>query len=135
MHFQYALAKDPRVQWSLEDLNSGLFLMVNGIKNVWNLSQKDLAEVLHRSGSTISDWKTHQRIHVSKTPDANDKLIYEFIEFYDSVTSFFSRTSDQVKWLKTESEDFKNESPLSLLKKDPKNLYCLREWIDRLARP
>jgi hypothetical protein len=129
----YGQAKDPKAQWSLEDLKSGLFLSVTGIENTWNLSQSDIAEVLHRSASTISDWKAKGKIHVSKNPDPNDKVIYEFIEFYDSVSSFFSRTSDQIKWLKTSSKDFKNESPLSLLKKDIKNLYFLREWMDRLA--
>ncbi len=57
------------------------------------------------------------------------------IEFYDSVSSLFVRIEDQVRWLKTPSEDFGGKSPIDLLKLNNKNLYSLREWVDFLARP
>lgn len=119
------------------DLRTALYHVLFGIKNTWKLEQNDLAGILHRTPSTISDWKTNQTVSVSSSqhPSPNDSQIFEFIELYDSVSSLFLRVEDQIKWLKTKSSDFRNESPLELLKLSNKNLFALREWVDHLARP
>jgi hypothetical protein len=118
------------------DLKTALYCVLFGIEETWKLDQSDLAEILHRRSSTISDWKTKQAVSVSpETPSPNDTQIYEFIEFYDSVSSLFVRIEDQIGWLKTPSSEFGGKSPLELLKMNCRNLFALREWIDHLARP
>jgi hypothetical protein len=118
------------------DLKTALYHVLFGIEEAWKLDQTDLAEILHRRSSTISDWKLKGAVSVSpQNPSPNDTQIYEFIEFYDSVSSLFVRIEDQVRWLKTPSEDFGGKSPIDLLKLNNKNLYSLREWVDFLARP
>src|SRR4051812_2611584 len=88
---------------SNSNLKTALFHVLFGIEKAWQLEQNDLAGILHRSASTISDWKTKKAVSVSPEPSPNDAQIYELIEFYDSVTSFFVRVEDQVSWLKTAS--------------------------------
>jgi hypothetical protein len=119
-----------------DDLKMALYRVLFGIEGTWGLDQNDLAGILHRRSSTISDWKTNEAVSVSpETPSPNDTQIYEFIEFYDSVSSLFVRIEDQVGWLKTASPDFDGKSPLAYLKLHSKNLFALREWVDHLARP
>ncbi len=118
------------------DLKVALFHVLFGIEGNWQLEQNDLAGILHRSPSTISDWKRNESVSVSpENPSPNDAQIYEFIELYDSVSSFFVRVEDQISWLKSISRDFGGKSPIQLMKDHSKNLYALREWIDHLARP
>jgi hypothetical protein len=119
-----------------DDLKTALNRALFGIGDTWRLDQNDLAAILHRRSSTISDWKTNKAVSVSpENPSPNDTQIYEFIEFYDSVSSLFVRVEDQVGWLKTASPDFGGKSPIELLKINNKNLFALREWVDHLARP
>ncbi|MGK5081848.1 hypothetical protein WDW37_00985 [Bdellovibrionota bacterium FG-1] len=119
-----------------DGLKTALCRVLFGIEETWGLDQNDLAGILHRRSSTISDWKTNQAVSVSPVnPSPNDTQIYEFIEFFDSVSSLFVRIEDQVGWLKTASPDFGGKSPLELLKLNNKNLFALREWVDHLARP
>ena len=119
-----------------EDLKSALFRILFGIETTWGLDQNDLAAILHRSPSTISVWKSQQAVSVAPShPSPNDAQVFELIEFFDSVTSLLIRTEDQINWLRTTSPDFGGLSPLELLKLKPKNLYTLREWVDRVARP
>jgi hypothetical protein len=119
-----------------DDLKTALYRVLFGIGDTWGLDQNDLAGILHRRSSTISDWKTNKAVSVSpENPSPNDTQIYEFIEFYDSVSSLFVRVEDQVGWLKTASPDFGKKSPIELLKTNNKNLFVLREWVDHLARP
>lgn len=138
---QFALKKSavhssPPHRGTGNDLKAALFHVLFGIEETWKLEQNDLAGILHRSPSTISDWKNKEEVSVSpERPSPNDAQIYELIEFYDSVSSLFVRVEDQMSWLKSASVDFGNRSPLELLKLTPKNLYVLREWIDHLARP
>jgi hypothetical protein len=126
----------PPVQGSNTDLKTALYRVLFGIENTWRLGQKELAEILHRRPSTISDWKIKEAVSVSPdSPSPNDSQIYEFIEFYDSVSSLFVRVEEQIKWLKTPSIDFGGKSPMELLKISNRNLFVLREWVDHLARP
>ena len=134
---QLALKKPaPPVHHPKDDLKTALYRVLFGIERTWGLDQSDLAGILHRRSSTISDWKTNQAVSVSpENPSPNDTQIYEFIEFYDSVSSLFMRVEDQIGWLKTASSDFGGSSPLDLMKTNSKNLFALREWVDHLARP
>lgn len=118
------------------DLRTALHRVLFGIETTWGLDQNELAGILHRSPSTISDWKGKGSVSVSReNPSPNDTQIFEFVEFYDSVSSLFVRVEDQVGWLKTASSDFGGKSPIELLKNNSKNLFALREWVDHLARP
>ena len=119
------------------DLTEALFRILEGICNSWQLSPTtELAEILQRQPSTVSDWFTRKHVHVSPSkPSPNDLLIYEFIDFYDSVSSLFLRSGDQIKWLRSVSTDFGNRSLLQLLKTDPKNIYALHEWINHTRQP
>jgi hypothetical protein len=131
-----AVPINPPQKGAGNDLKTALFHVLFGIEDTWQLEQSDLAGILHRSASTISDWKSKEAISVApENPSPNDAQIYEFIEFYDSVSSLFVRVEDQLGWLKTQSSDFNGKSPLNLLKEHSKNLYALREWVDHLARP
>lgn len=118
-----------------DDLCEGLYEILFGIKGEWELTQKELSQILHRSLSTLNEWRAKKKVHVSHTSDANDLLIYEFVEFFDSVTSLFPRKSDQIKWIRARSEAFGGESPLTLMARSPANLYHMREWVDHLSRP
>jgi hypothetical protein len=118
------------------ELKTALFQVLQGIEKTWKIEQSELAAILHRSASTVSDWKTKKAVSVSvDNPSPNDAQIYELIEFYDSVASLFIRVEDQIGWLKTKSQDFGGKSPLELLKIQSKNLFALREWVDHVARP
>lgn len=117
------------------DLKTALFQVLCGIEREWQMDQNDLAKILHRSPSTISEWKNKGAVTVSpENPSPNDTQIYEFIEFYDAVNSLFLRIEDQITWLKRPSQDFGGASPFELLKTHTKNLYALREWIDHVGR-
>lgn len=126
----------PPIHSPNDDLKTALYRVLFGIGETWALDQNDLAGILHRRSSTVSDWKVNEAVSVSQeNPSPNDTQIYEFIEFYDSVSSLFVRAEDQVGWLKTASPDFGGKSPIELLKINNKNLFALREWVDHLARP
>lgn len=118
---------------SRSELKSALYRVLLGIENAWEIEQTDLADILHRSPSTISEWKSKKAVSVSIHPSPNDVQIYELIELYDSVSSLFVRVEDQIGWLKTKSRDFGGKSPIELLKIQPKNLFALREWVDHLV--
>ncbi len=128
-------ATSPHLSHTHDDLKSALYNVLFGIQVTWKLPQSELAAILHRPESTVSDWKVKQTVNVSPEPSPNDLTIYELIEFYDSVSSMFARVNDQLQWLHRRSSDFAGESPIELLKKHPKNLYLLRDWLDRAGRP
>ncbi len=118
------------------ELRQALFHVLSGISSTWQLDQNSLAAIIHRSPSTISEWMNKESVSVSmSTPSPDDAQIYEFIEFYDSVSSLFVRVEDQTRWLKQAATEFGNKSPITILEEHPKNLYMLREWVDRAARP
>jgi len=52
-----------------------------------------------------------------------------------NTSTIFVTSLDQIKWLKTPSEEFGNQTPLDLIKDDPKNLFLLRAWVDQIANP
>jgi hypothetical protein len=135
MSFALAKAASPHFAGQSKALKQALYEILFGIQNTWQLGQSDLAAILHRSESTISDWKSKKSVSVSAEPSPNDLVIYEFIEFYDSLCSTLGRVEDQLRWLKQISPDFGGESPLELIQKHPKNLYILRDWLDRASRP
>jgi hypothetical protein len=136
---EFALGK-PHVPGGLGEaaktLGSALFKVLEGISKSWDLDQTELAAILHRDPSTLSTWKKSKSVTVSKDrPAPNDVQIYELIEFFDSLSSMLFRKEDQTKWLRTPSIEFGKKSPLALLKENPKNLFVLREYVDRVARP
>ncbi len=121
---------------SPNDLKVALHHVLFGIEKAWRIEQSDLASILHRSPSTISEWKGKGAVSVSTgKPSPNDAQIYELIELYDAVTSLFVRVEDQISWLHTKSLDFGGKSPLQLLKEHSQNLFALRAWVEHLARP
>ncbi len=136
MQFARKKTAVPPARGKSTPLKTALYQVLFGIEDRWQLGQQELAAILHRSASTISDWKKNEAVAVSQDrPSPNDAQIYEFIELYDSVSSLFVRLEDQIRWLTTPSPDFHSKSPLQLLKASPKNLYALREWVDHFARP
>jgi hypothetical protein len=135
---EFALGK-PHVPNGLGEgraLGSALFKVLEGITNAWKLEQAELAAILHRDPSTISTWKRAKSVAVSKdNPAPNDVQIFELVEFFDSLSSMILRKEDQIRWLRTSSVEFGGKSPFELLKENPKNLFALREYVDRISRP
>jgi hypothetical protein len=118
------------------DLHSGLFKIIEGIKNEFEFTQRDLSKILHRPPTTISNWFEQKLIKVSKeghTPD--DAQIYELIELYDSLTSYFVHTQDQKAWLTTAQQIFENLSPIAYMQKHPAHLREVRKYLDRRINP
>ena len=136
MEFANRKPEPPGRNQSHDSLGSALYKVLEGIRKTWQLGQNDLASILHREPSTISTWKNQQSVSVSKeNPSPNDAQIFELVEFFDSLTSLIVRDEDQIQWLKTKSVEFGDKCPMELLRVNSKNLFALREHIDRIARP
>ena len=97
------------------DLSKGLFKIVNGIMNELGFNQTEISKILHNPLTTI-------------TPD--NIQIYELIELYDCLTSYFVKTEDQVKWLNTKQLVFKDMSPLEYIYQHPNNLRDVRLLLE-----
>lgn len=123
---------------SHSEMGRALCEVLLGIQRTWKLDGSEIAKILHRNRSTVSEWLGERgSVAVSSgVLSPNDAAIFEFIELFDSVSSLFSREADQISWLRKPSSDFpRGQSPLELLFEHPKNLFALREWVDGLARP
>lgn len=74
-----------------DDANRGqaLFKIIFGIMREWNLSQAELAILVGRQPTTISEWKKREFISTAKTLDMNDYQLFEFIELYKALTDLF----------------------------------------------
>jgi len=135
---EFALGKPqiPNTLGEAKALGSAIFKVLEGIASTWKLDQGELASILHRDPSTISTWKRAKSVAVSKEhPAPNDVQIFELIEFFDSLSSLLFRKEEQIKWLRTQSVEFGGKSPFELLRENPKNLFALREYVDRISRP
>lgn len=137
MHFSQSSAKPPvSTEAHHESLGKALFKVIAGIENTWKLKQNELANILHRDQSTVSTWKGKKAVSVGRgTVTPNDRHLFEFIELFDSLSSLFIRVDDQVNWLRSPSTEFGDVSPYELLVADSKNLFALREFVDRNSRP
>ncbi len=133
----HALIPRPLQSADSKALKSGLFKILNGIKEELQLSQGQLVKILRRPKQTVNDWfNKHHEISISRdryTPD--DVQIYELIELYDCLTSYFVKTSDQIKWLNEKNIAFGNISPLEYIYQHPSHLRDVRMYLERRMNP
>ena len=117
-------------------LHKGLFKILSGIMKELGLQQSDISKILHKPPTTISGWLNTGEVKVSKskyTPD--DVQIYELIELYDCLTSYFVNTTDQVNWLKTPLNVFGNKSPMASMFEHPNHLRNVRNYLEGRMNP
>jgi hypothetical protein len=131
-----ALLPKPLKSYEPDDLYKGLFKILSGIMKEFDLLQSDIAKILHKPPTTVSGWLNSGEVKVTKskyTPD--DVQIYELIELYDCLTSYFVRTADQVDWLRTPITAFGNKSPLNYMFEHPSHLRNVRNYLERRMSP
>lgn len=112
-----------------------LFKVIFGIMREWSLSQAELAVLVGRQPTTISEWKKKGTIPISKIPDMNDYQLFEFIELYKALTNLFVSVNDRVGWLREVNEGMGDKAPLELIRENPKNLSYVRDIIGHLSNP
>jgi transcriptional regulator with XRE-family HTH domain len=112
-----------------------LYKVIFGIMREWDLSQEELADLVGRNPTTISEWKKNETIAISKKMSMADYQLFEFIELYKTLTNLFVSIKDRVGWLRESNEGLENKSPLELIEKDPRNLQYIRDLVSRLANP
>lgn len=133
LHFQ----KEKKIEHNFDDSVKGkaLYKVIFGILKEWELSQEELAVLVHRKPTTISEWKKRESISVSKDLDMNDYQLIEFIELYKVLTNLFVSKNDRVSWLRESNEGLGNQTPLELIKSDPRNLHNIRLLMSKIANP
>lgn len=112
-----------------------LFKIIFGIMREWDLSQAELAILVGRQPTTISEWKKKEFISTAKTPDMNDYQLFEFIELYKVLTNLFVSSKDRVAWLREANEGMDKKAPLELIKENPRNLGYVRDILSHLSNP
>ena len=137
METQLNFNNEKRVQHDFDDSIKGkaLYKVIFGILKEWELSQQELATLVHRPPSTISEWKKKESISVSKDLDMNDYQLIEFIELYKVLTNLFVSLRDRVSWLRESNVGLGNKSPIDLIKTDPRNLHNIRLLMSKIANP
>jgi hypothetical protein len=131
-----ALVPMPLRSSSPEDLYRGLYKILRGIQREFGFDESEISKLLHKPRTTVNGWFKNGSVKVSKsryTPD--DVQIYELIELYDCLSSYFVRTEDQVKWLKTEHKTFGHLSPMSYIFKHPAHLRDVRNYLEYRMSP
>jgi hypothetical protein len=115
------------------DLNTGLRLIVIGIRGDWGLSDAEMSKILTLSLKEFNLWIRENRLPYIKDDPVRLETLYDFIEFYDSVVSLFPKKADQLRFLDSKLHHFDNETPLTLVKCHPIFIYEVTDWLDRLA--
>lgn len=133
LHFQ----KEKKLTHNFDDSVKGraLYKIIFGILKEWGLSQEELAVLVHRKPTTISEWKRRGTISVAKDLDMNDYQLFEFIELYKVLTNIFVSMNDRVSWLRESNEGLGNQTPLELIESDPRNLHKIRLLMSKIANP
>ena len=115
---------------------SSLFKVVFGIMREWELTQEELATILNKPPSTISEWKKNKFIPFSKRPTNDEYQIIQFIEFYKLLSDFFASIEDRTSWIRDKNKALGEASPFEFIKVNPpRNLALLNDLIRRLANP
>ena len=104
-------------------LKKALCTVLKGISSKWQLSDKEISDLLHEPEEVYQNWKLAEQ--VSFNGDGTYERILDFVDFYDQASSFFSKVEDQIGFLNSISSDFKYKSPLELIKEDFKNVQAL----------
>lgn len=131
-----ALVPKPLESSNPEDLHKGLYKILHGIQKEFGFDEVVIAKLLHKPPTTVNGWFKKKSVKVSKdkyTPD--DVQIYELIELYDTISSYFVKTEDQVKWLQTEHRAFNGISPLSYIFEHPSHLRDVRRYLENRMNP
>ncbi len=131
-----ALVPKPLESSSPEDLHKGLYKILHGIQKEFGFDEVVIAKLLHKPPTTVNGWFKKESVKVSKdkyTPD--DVQVYELIELYDTISSYFVKTEDQVKWLETEHRAFNKLSPLSYIFEHPSHLRDVRRYLEARMNP
>ena len=137
METQLNFRTEKKIEHDFDDSVKGkaLFKIIFGILKEWGLTQEELASLVHRRPTTISEWKRKESISVSKDLDMNDYQLLEFIELYKILTNLFVSTKDRVSWLREPNAGLGNNAPLELIKTDPRNLHNIRLLMSKIANP
>lgn len=112
-----------------------LFKVIFGIMREWDLTQEELATLVGRPATTISEWKSKESIPISKNLSMNDYQLFTFIELYKALTNLFVLKNDRVSWLREKNEGLDNKSPLQIIEEDPRKLYDIKDLASRLTNP
>lgn len=137
METQLNFKSEKKVEHGFDDSikAKALYKVIFGILQEWGLKQQELAILVHRPATTISEWKKKESIAVSKDLDMNDYQLIEFIELYKVLTNVFVTTKDRVSWLREKNAGLDNKAPLDLIKADPRNLHNIRLLMSKIANP
>lgn len=131
-----ALIPKPLESSSPEVLHEGLYKILHGIQEEFGFEESVIARLIHKPRTTVNGWFKNKSVKVSRdkyTPD--DVQIYELIELYDTLSSYFVKTEDQLIWLKTEHPAFGELSPLSYIYKHPSHLRDVRRYLEARMNP
>jgi hypothetical protein len=127
--------KSVKLQFREAIKEKALYKVIFGILREWDLSQEELAILVGRQPTTISEWKKKESISLSKTLAPNDYQILELIELYKVLTNIFVSINDRVSWLREANVGLGHKSPLELIKEDPRNLPQIRKLMSKIANP
>jgi hypothetical protein len=127
--------KSLKLQFGDGSKEKALFKVIFGILKEWDLSQDELAILVNRRATTISEWKKKESIALSKSLDMNDYQVLELIELYKVLTNIFVSIKDRVSWLRETNIGLGHKSPIALIKEDPRNLSHIRKLMSKIANP
>ena len=127
--------KKIEIKSNLATTGKALYKILFGILEELDMTQKELAILVNRNQTTISEWAKRKSVSVSKKMDMNDYQIFEFIDLYKSLSNFFSFKKDRIQWLREKNVGLNNQRPLDLIAEDPRNLSRIKNLVNRLANP
>ena len=96
----------------------------------WQLSNKEISELLHIKPSTYHNWEQNERVPLGAKPfGLKTQMVITFLAIYRSLGAMFNNQEDQLIWLKSEHKYFK-KSPFDFAKDSAGNLFALRSYLD-----
>ncbi len=121
---------------SRNELGYALADIINGIRKEWDLSIREIAAILSLPQGTVKGWlKENGHVGLDSVLDHNTQAIIDFIDIYNMIASFIVKTSDQILWFKTPSQNFQGLSPMMLICETPHNLTLVRSLIKNMLNP
>ena len=127
------LLKDPGAR---KDLQFALADMLGGIRDDWDLSTPELAQILSIPAKTVQGWlKACSHVGLSSVFDHNTQAVVDFIDIYNMVASFFVTKSDQIDWFKKPSDRFCGKSPMAMMTEHPHHLAIARGMVRMMLNP
>ena len=112
-----------------QELAKALYSVLFGIETEWDLTPEVFASLLHVSEKTYIEWKNSKEVELNS--EGAYRRVLDFIDFYDTVSSFFASVSDQVGFLNAPGSTFNYNSPFELIKENFQNIHVVNCYFTR----